>query len=612
MRPRVSTALALAAASALTRCDSNPSATDARTTLDVANTDTHSDRGTFDALGDAFEPDATAFDGASDATNSSDATGADARPVVEYTFDLDRDGRADTNLTVRSCAGSTATCLVIDSRAVASGEVRLSEMPARCSGSLVGTQIRLLSSHVGDAMSEVAVAHCIDQRTSTPPALTVIDPSAQTIVAQTIAPATQKNAWVDALRGDDDKLYPFLAPSYGDGDTSGTYGSAIWGRMCIFRAGASGATPCGVGWIAADTTLASMPSWFREVGGYMQDLDGDRWEDVTLTYHSVAHAISGRTGAVLQTLSYDVASGMAPAFFHSGRNYGTHSASRASDGTLRTTIVAGAPVGTFDDYNCNVSRFIAVLDARAAAPLSRRLAWSRYMGFASTIFNGPFTSEFAANPSSRIARPADAMNNCVHRFSDSRSVIDGVDAIVVNYFRQDAPVDLCLSLQYDLYVPPAWTDAKSMAWYSCFARNVRARGTWGMMALRESDGQSVTGGLEVYVWGRSDRLHPSGETLYLVERLPGAGFFDLSDRAPSALSALSLVRGLFQNRGVFPANGRPAIRQVTPSGSVGVGSYTYVAELDTQDVDGDGLLDVRMRDGRWVGWDRSTNAWIVK
>ncbi|MBL8678660.1 MAG: hypothetical protein JNK05_05820 [Myxococcales bacterium] len=607
MRSR-STGFALFAACALARCESSSTTHDAS-----APTDSRVDsRDAIDPPRDAIELDQTAPDVTADVTSLADTPVVDSRPRVEYMFDLDRDGRSDTNLALRACAGSTATCLAIDSSVVASSEVQLSAMGSRCAGSLVATPIRVLSNHTGDAMSEIAVAHCIDQRTSTPPALTVVDPSAHAIVAQTIAPSTQKNAWVDVVRGADDKLYPFLAPSYGDGDTSGTYGTAIWGRMCIFRAGAASTSPCGAGWIAGDTTLPSMPGWFREVGGYMQDLDGDRWDDVTLTYHAVAHAISGRTGAVLGTLSYDVASGMAPAFFHSGRNYGTHSATRAPDGTLRTTIVAGAPVGTFDDYNCNVSRFIAVLDARAGTPSSRRLAWTRYMGFASTIFNGPFTSEFAANPASRIARPADAMNNCVHRFSDSRSVIDGVDSIVVNYFRQDAPVDLCLALQYDLYVPPAWTDAKSTAWYSCFARNVRARGTWGMMALRESDGQSVTGGLEVYVWGRSDRLVPSGETIYLVERLPGPGFFDLSDRAPSALSALSLVRGLFQNRGVFPSNGRPAIRQVSPSGSVGVGSYTYIAELDTQDADGDGLLDVRMRDGRWIGWDRSTNAWVVK
>lgn len=580
-----------------------------------ASTDDHSASGDgAQWLSDVSSRDALdegATDAAGDARTSGPDSG-DARVSMDWVYDLDGDSRADSNLAVRACATGAGTCLAIDSSLVRSREVQLSAMANRCSGSLVGERLRLIGTHAGDALQEIAVAHCVDQGASTPPALTVVDPSAGTVVAQTIAPSTQKNAWVDALRGADGlKRYPFIAPSYGDGDTSGAYGSAIWGRMCIFREGVASASACGAGWLAADTSL-SMAGWFREVGGYLQDLDGDGWEDVTLTYHSVAHAISGRTGAVLNTLVYDVAAGMSPTLFHSGRNYGTHAATRAADSTLRTTIVAGAPVGTFDDYNCNVSRFVAVIDARAGMPSTRRLAWSRYMGFASTIFNGPFTSEFAMNPASRVARPADVMSGCVHRFSDSRARIDGVDSVVVNYFRQEAPVDLCLALQFDLYVEPTWTAAKSMAWYSCFARNVRARGVWGMMALRESDGQSVTGGLNVYVWGRSDRLTASRETLYLVEQLPGAGYFDLSDRAASPLVAYALVGGLFQNRGVFPAAGRPAIRQVSPSGSVGVGSYTYVAELDEQDVDGDGAMEVRMRDGRWVGWDRATSAWVVK
>jgi hypothetical protein len=555
--------------------------------------------------------DAVAQDGDVSEADALNDGGSDASAQPEWSYDLDGDTISDTNLLVANCASGGGTCLVIDSSVVVSRTIRLSAYPLRCAGSLVGDALRLLGTHVGDRAQEIAIAHCLDQGASTPPALTVVDPSAAVILAQAIAPSTQKNAWVGALRGPGGELYPFIAPSYGDGDTSGTYGSAIWGRMCIFRPGVASTSPCGAGWIAGDTTL-STPGWFREVGGYVQDLDEDRWEDVTLTYHSVAHAISGRTGAVLNTLVYDVAAGMPPPLFHSGRNYGTHSASRSTDSTLRTTIVAGAPVGTFDDYNCNVSRFIAVLDSRAGTPSTRRLAWSRYMGFASTIFNGPFTSEFAMNPAARVARPADVMNQCVHRFSDSRVVIDGVDSVVVNYFRQESAVDLCLSLQFDLYVEPAWTPAKSTAWYNCFARNVRARGVWGMMALRERDGQSVTGGLEVYVWGWSASLTETRETLYLVESLPGAGYFDLSDRASSPLVVYSIVGGLFQNRGRFPVAGRPAIRRESPTGSVGLGSYSYVAELDLRDVDGDRLMDVRMSDGRWVGWDRATSAWVVK
>lgn len=547
-----------------------------------------------------------------DSARPSDASlEASAPPAFEW--DLDGDGAAESNVSVRPCAGSAATCAVIES-ALWDGahEIELSPAGQRCAGSLVGPRIALIGTHAGDALSELAIAHCVERGASTPPALSVIDPRAAVRLAQVVAPDSQRNAWVDSLRGPDGRRYPFLAPSYGDGDTSGTYGSAVWGRVCIYRSGAAASGACGADWLAGDTTLPSVTNWFREVGGTLFDLDGDGWQDLTLSFHWAAHSVSGRTGAVLASTVYDVAPSMSPMGFHSGRNYGTHAISRGADGAIRTTIVAGAPVGTFDDYNCNVSRFVAVLEAREGSPSSRRLAWSRYMGFASTIFNGPFTSEFAADPASRIARPADAMHQCVHRFSDSRATIDGTPSVVVNYFRQDAPVDLCLALQFDLYVAPAWTDAKSAAWYSCFARNVRSRGVWGMMALRESDGTSVTGGLEVYVWGRASTLTPSGETLYLVESLPGAGAFDLSDRSASALVVYSIERGLFQHRGSLPRPGRPRIVRAAASPTVGLGSYSFVAELDLADRDGDGYGEVHMDDGSWVGWDAAARRWIIK
>ncbi|MDP3274789.1 MAG: hypothetical protein Q8Q09_06295 [Deltaproteobacteria bacterium] len=569
---------------------------------------------TEDALAQDTLSEASALDAQpGDVAGSTDVLAEDAAPEPEsYRYDIDGDGRMDSDFSLQMCSSGSGTCLRVRSSRVTPREIVLGADAPRCSGTYVGSSLRLIGSHSGSALPEVAVGHCADQGARvTPPMLSVIDVDAGTVIAQVTAPSTHVHAWSDDV-GNGPLRYPVLAPSYGDGDLSGAYGTAIWGRMCILRVGAPASGGCPAGWIAANTTLPSQPSWFREVGGYLQDADNDGWTDVTLTYHSVAHTVSGRTGAVLNTLVYDVAAGMSPVGFHSGRNYGTHAASRGTDGMLRTTIVAGAPVGTFADYNCNVSRFIAVLDSREGQPGTRRLAWSRYMGFASTNFIGPFTSEFAANPESRVARPADVMDQCVHRFGDSRTVIDGVDAIVVNYFRQESPVDRCLSLQYQLYVPPAWTEAKSTAWYSCFARNVASRGVWGMLALRERDGVSVTGGLEVYVWGQHSTLTPSGETLYIVESLPGAGAFDLRDRASTPMRVYALVRGLFADRGTFARAGRPRIAQVQARGTVGMGAWSYVAELETRDVDGDGLADVHMSDDSWEGFDRARGAWVIK
>jgi hypothetical protein len=60
-----------------------------------------------------------------------------------------------------------------------------------------------------------------------------------------------------------------------------------------------------------------------------------------------------------------------------------------------------------------------------------------------------------------------------------------------------------------------------------------------MQARRVSDGTSITGGQRVYVWGRTDRLLPSGEIVYLTERLPERTRFDLADVAPIAARSRS-------------------------------------------------------------------------
>src|SRR5205085_2209477 len=125
-----------------------------------------------------------------------------------------------------------------------------------------------------------------------------------------------------------------------------------------------------------------------------------------LLFHSTAFALSPRTRQVLSNFTFDVAIATEPSSppgFHSGRNYGTHSAITGSDGKLRTVMVGGAPVGSFTDAYCNVSRFVAALDSTPGQPSTRRLAWSRYFGFNSTTF-GTIDPQYAGDPSSVITR----------------------------------------------------------------------------------------------------------------------------------------------------------------------------------------------------------------
>jgi hypothetical protein len=546
-----------------------------------------------------------------DADADSDADGDLAPP--ERQLDLDGDGENDTDLAIAACsADPAATCLAVESSIVTDREVRLGAGANGCAGTVHGEAVRAIGDHLGDAVQEVAVAWCPDGGASGTPVLAVVDVSASTVVGSTAAPSDHANAWVDAAADPSGRLHPFLAPSYGDGDTSGFYGSTIWGTVCVFRPDLAPDARCGTGFAGADARPAA--TFFREVGGTVQDLDLDGWEDVTLIFHSTAHTISPATLGVLSTTVYDVAASTEPAsptLFHSGRNYGTHAAVTGRDGVLRTVIAGGAPIGSFTDYNCNVTRFVAVLATPPGSPSARGLAWSSYFGFASTLFSA-YDPAYAADPSAVVSRLGDAMDGCIHRFSDSRAVMDGEDIVIFNYFTQTAPVGLCLYEQYQLYLEPTWTEEKQRAWNECFSRNVGAIGVWGMQARAEASGQSRTGGLNTYIWGRATTLRPGGETLYLVELLPGEGRWDLADRAASALVVYALVGGYWTDGGTFPVPGRPMIRHEPARGARGVASSTTYEELTLEDVDGDGLDDVELEDGTWVGWSTSASDFVVR
>jgi len=213
----------------------------------------------------------------------------------------------------------------------------------------------------------------------------------------------------------------------------------------------------------------------------------------------------------------------------------------------------------------------------------------------------------------KIARPADYQNGCIHTFSDSRSIMDGERVIIFNYFRQEAPLRTCLKEQYDLYLAPAWTANKQEAWHSCSAANLASPGLWNMRVLRERDGSLLAENLNVYIWGASTDLLPSSEMVYLVELLPPQAIpFDLSPHAPGPLHVRALNNGQWSERGMFPIAGRPSLRFDGGGGPRGCGSYDCFAELILEDIDGDGLKDIQMADGSWIGYARGESRFILK
>ncbi len=560
-------------------------------------------------LPDADTNDDGTGDGTGDETGETDGStdggpGFDARA-----FDLDLDGVPDTDLVIAPCADDPAsTCLAVDSDVTATSSVSLWTGTPECNGVVHGRTLAVLGDHGGSSLAEVHAAACASDGAATPPTVAVVDVDAASVLARATAPAAQVYAWVDAARGPDERLYSVLAPSYGDGDNP----DGNWGVVCMHRPDLPADPACGDGF--ASVVLSPPTGSFREVGGTLHDVDEDGWDDLHLSYHRTIHTVSLGTLANVASTTFDVAAAEepgSPAWFHSGRNYGTHVSFDSAEGTRRLIIVGGAPVGTFGDDLCNVSRFVAMLDAPAGQPAARALAWADYFGFSSTIFS-TYGAQFVGNPMADVARLADVVDGCIHRFADSRTTVDGEDTLLLNVFSMQAPVDYCLDEQFALYQPPTWTDDKADAWYGCFGQNVAASGTWGMQVRRQSDGTSVTGCGETYVWGWSDRLHPDGEALYLVEPLPGVGAFDLSDRESTALDVRALVDGLWVSRGLAPAVGRPRIVQTSVGGPVGLGSFSFVAGLSLDDRDDDGLDDVELEDGTWFGWDFATASFVTK
>jgi hypothetical protein len=573
--------------------------------------------------GDAVAPDAGATDGFwgeglifgdSRADNRLGEGGpVDANPVdaatPAYEFDLDGDGNNDTDLKLAVCATTpTSFCLHLTASSLLSKREIVIEA-AGAKGPTATRPVAAIGPHAGGALHEVAAVYTTSAGT---PALAVLDVEGKKVLARASAPVGQTASFTDHARGPGGRRYPFLAPSYGD-----TPGAALWGYLCLYAPGASGSGTCGphfrkVSTAPPDGAVVSKGYFFREVGGYLQDLDADGWDEIHLIYHATVLAISAKTGAHVSSIQYDVAAASEPAsptLFHSGRNYGTHAAFTAADGSLKTLVVGGIPVGSFADVNCNVSRFVAVLSSVKGQPATRKLAWSRYLGFASTIFSA-YDPKYAANPP--VARAADILDKCVHRFGDSYSVMDGSEVAIYNYFASDPPVDRCLDKQYQLYLPPTWTAAKAKAWYDCLAKNLKVTGVWGMQVLRLSDGLPLTGGQQNYVWGRTTTLLPGGEPIYLVEMTAKKTKYDLSQEPASKLQALALVKGLWTARGTFPQLGRPKLVSRPAEGPRGVGSSTAFAELTLQDLDADGLSEVQLADGSWVGYDAASKALVLK
>jgi hypothetical protein len=76
------------------------------------------------------------------------------------------------------------------------------------------------------------------------------------------------------------------------------------------------------------------------------------------------------------------------------------------------------------------------------------------------------------------------------------------------------------------------------------------------------------------------------------------------------MNVFALVKGLWTSRGTFPKAGRPKILMKDGDRARGVGAYSGFAELSLKDIDCDGIADIELTDGTWIGYREG--AYIVK
>lgn len=576
---------------------------------------------------------------------------ANAQQTAESPIDVDLngDGATDSGLSFSDCGDGSGRYCVFATSSLFDGQHSIpiettNARPASVSPTTVNGEdaIRPIGDHTGDGLGEIALLYVRELPDSRfAPAMAIVDINNQSLLGN-VTPPSGLSTFMDGynLRSDvlfpagpDGRTYPTFTPGYGDSNSAP---ATHWGWGCLFRPGqASG--DCGPGFIRLTLEPDILPygatTWFREAVGHVMDIDEDGWEDIHLPYHSAFLSISGRTGAHLTTTAYDVAAstGAQPLMFHSGRHYGVHHTVRASQETgswpiRRTVLVAGSPVGDFDDPKCNTSRYTAVL-IQDGPPSTRRLAWADFDGFHSSNWNAwPWVPPGGEAP--EPSRWGDFADKCIHRYSDARTFMDGEDVLLLNYFTTDwtqpdnAPLaGKCKNEQYQLYMEPTWTTAKRQAWEACAFQHAATKGRWNMKVVRESDGALLTGSADTYVWGWSSSLHPSAETLYLVEALPNPVRFDVKDdggnrMSPSALRVQALVNGLWDDRGAFPVAGRPVLVDIKKTGALGTGDFFGVKALSLADLDGDGLDEVATATASgtvvWIGWSPSSGSWVTK
>jgi hypothetical protein len=472
--------------------------------------------------------------------------------------------------------------------------------------------------------------------------LSIFDLNGVGLVAQAFAPGpnsaqnfagyTIHNTWFGMIHDPQGRLYPFLAP--GQAYLSSPY----WNTLYLFNPSCINSTtsPCNNGFItySADFTNSVNLAGFRHNGGWIQDVNGDGWDDINLPFlHGYILTIEGENGnqlsltqvAPAQTDPYyfPYVGGYDPSF-DSGRLYGSYTLFQSVDGHTDVMLAAGDVVGTFTNSYCNVSRYMAVLRESQASPLPSSnlfyLLWTDYISFYRTVYLNPLPPN---NWSVTLSRPGDYLNKCVHRISNSVFHAGTRPITVFNVFTENPLIvpDACEYLDVQIFLN-GLTSTLATESLNCLNNNVNnITGSWSVQALDLLTGKNVASFPNAYVWDVVKNLIPGWNEVYLLEALPKSITFSQAGYIPQAIYAFGIDSNyIWHNLGILPVAFRPNLQPSTPwQIPIGIGfgaTYEDIFSTVTRQRS-DGLVDIQLNNpitntSVWVGWNSASGKLVVE
>ena len=337
--------------------------------------------------------------------------------------------------------------------------------------------------------------------------------------------------------------------------------------------------------------------------------------------------LSGKTGQPLSLAHFDVAAQSephAPPYFHSGRFYGRFAVFR-EPGTERRDVLFtdGEAAGYFGGLYCGVSRYARWRNGKWA---SLALKWSNYLSFSKTIFKPPYASTVD------VARLGDDLNKCPHFAGTGLEWLGGRPLVLFSLFAKDDPAPAC---QRELLAEKKSNFAKdvSVAYeFRCAPKEVPiAKGGWSIHILDALTGKELAIIRNSYLWGEVPNVVPGRAPTFLVQRFTANGGDIAYNRSGDAADALTLVElasgpslktvATVPSPLPVPVVTGPREYSDGQSGNMGGGpalppgtgsSYEGISRLVLKDIDRNGLNDIELKNGKWLGYSSTAGKLIEK